>query len=301
MHPRASRFCNWRSESAADCFPVHLLSNDKGPGQKFLKPKATRMFAEDTLKGRAALITGGGTGIGFEIACAFARLGASVMLAARDQERVEAAARNITDTGGIAAAIKTDVRVYDEVNAAVESTVDRFGSLDILVNNAAGNFVCPTAEMSPNGWKTVIDIDLNGTFYGCRAAYPHLKKSQYGGSIISIITMLGVSGWPGAAHAGAAKAGILSLSRALAVEWGPDNIRVNTISPGPIDDTEGVRRLYIETGGAGIAMKRTALGRFGRKSDVANAAVYLASDLSSYVTGDNLIVDGGRWLKYVTS
>lgn len=259
------------------------------------------MFAEDTLKGRAALITGGGTGIGLEIACAFARLGASVMLAARDQERIEAAARTITDARGKAAAIKTDVRVYDEVNAAVESTVDRFGSLDILVNNAAGNFVCPTSELSPNGWKTVIDIDLNGTFYGCRAAYPHLKKSQYGGSIISIITMLGVSGWPGAAHAGAAKAGILSLSRALAVEWGPDNIRVNTISPGPIDDTEGVRRLYVETGGAGLAMKRTALGRFGRKSDVANAAVYLASDLSSYVTGDNLIVDGGRWLKYVTS
>ncbi len=255
------------------------------------------MFAKDTLIGRTALITGGGTGIGLEIAGAFARLGAGVMLAARNLERVEAAAATIRDTGGKAAAIKADVRSYDEVNAAVEATVRRFGSLDILVNNAAGNFICPTAELSPNGWKTVIDIDLNGTFYGCRASYPHLKASQHGGSIISIITMLGVSGWPGAAHAGAAKAGILSLSRALAVEWGPDNIRVNTISPGPIDDTEGVRRLYIETGHADAAKNSTALGRFGRKADIANAAVYLACDLSSYVTGDNLIVDGGRWLK----
>jgi 2,4-dienoyl-CoA reductase [(3E)-enoyl-CoA-producing], peroxisomal len=255
------------------------------------------MFANDTLRDRTALITGGGTGIGLEIASAFARLGASVMLAARNLERVEATAAMIRNTGGKAAAIRADVRNYDEVNAAVEATVHRFGSLDILVNNAAGNFVCPTAELSPNGWKTVIDIDLNGTFYGCRAAYPHLKASQHGSSIISIITMLGVSGWPGAAHAGAAKAGILSLSRALAVEWGPDNIRVNTISPGPIDDTEGVRRLYIETGNAEAAKERTALGRFGRKADIANAAVYLASELSSYVTGDNLIVDGGRWLK----
>lgn len=259
------------------------------------------MFATKTLSGRAALITGGGTGIGFEIASTFARLGACVMLAARNYERVEAAARLIKEAGGKAAAIKADVRIYEEVDAAVQSTVDWFGSLDVLINNAAGNFVCPTAEMSPNGWKAVIDIDLNGTFYGCRAAYPHLKASRHGGSIISIITMLGVTGWPGAAHAGAAKAGVLSLSRALAVEWGPDNIRVNTISPGPIDNTEGVRRLYIETGGADMAKKRTALGRLGRKSDIANAAVYLASDLSSFVTGDNLVVDGGRWLKYVTS
>jgi 2,4-dienoyl-CoA reductase [(3E)-enoyl-CoA-producing], peroxisomal len=255
------------------------------------------MFASDTLRDRTALITGGGTGIGLEIASTFARLGSSVMLAARNLERVEAAAAMIRDAGGRAAAIKADVRNYDEVSAAVEATVQQFGSLDILVNNAAGNFLCPTAELSPNGWKTVIDIDLNGTFYGCRAAYPYLKASKHGGSIISIITTLGVTGWPGAAHAGAAKAGILSLSRTLAVEWGPDNIRVNTICPGPIEDTEGVRRLYIETGNAGAAKLSTALGRLGLKADIANAAVYLTSSLSAFVTGDNLIVDGGRWLK----
>jgi 2,4-dienoyl-CoA reductase [(3E)-enoyl-CoA-producing], peroxisomal len=259
------------------------------------------MFANDTLKGRTALITGGGTGIGLEIATIYARLGASVMLVGRDEERVQATARMIAETGGSADARRVDVREYDDLKAAVDATVERFGSLDILVNNAAGNFICPTAELSPRGWKTVIDIDLNGTFHGCHAAYPHLKQSRHGGSIISIITMLGVTGWPGAAHAAAAKGGILSLSRTLAVEWGDDNIRVNTISPGPIGDTEGVRRMYIEAGRGDLEAKKTALGRFGRKEDIANAAVFLASDLANYVTGENLIVDGGRWLKYVAA
>jgi NAD(P)-dependent dehydrogenase (short-subunit alcohol dehydrogenase family) len=257
------------------------------------------MFTNDTLKGRTALITGGGTGIGLEIATTYARLGASVMLVGRNAERVEGAAKAIGADGGNAAALKVDVRNYDEVKAAVQATAERFGGLDILVNNAAGNFVCPTAELSPNGWRTVIDIDLNGTFYGCHAAYPFLKASSHGGSIISIITMLGVTGWPGAAHASAAKGGILSLSRTLAVEWGADKIRVNTISPGPIGDTEGVRKMYLETGRGELEAKKTALGRFGLKEDIANAAVFLASGLASYVTGENLIVDGGRWLKYV--
>ncbi|MDF3839925.1 SDR family oxidoreductase [Cupriavidus basilensis] len=257
------------------------------------------MYKDDTLKGRVALITGGGSGLGLDIANLYARLGAKVMLVGRTEESVQAAAEAINREGGTAAACRTDVRNYEEVKQAVEATVQQFGGLDILVNNAAGNFVCPTAELSPNGWRTVIDIDLNGTFHGCHAAYPYLKASSHGGSIISIITMLGVTGWPGAAHASAAKGGILSLSRTLAVEWGGDGIRVNTISPGPIGDTEGVRRMYIETGRGELEAKKTALGRFGRKQDIANAAAYLASDLACYVTGENLIVDGGRWLKYV--
>ena len=175
------------------------------------------MFTSDTLKGRTAFITGGGSGIGQEIATAYARLGASVMLVGRNADRVELAAKAITLEGGTAAACKADVRNYDELNDAVKTTVRKFGTLDILVNNAAGNFVCPTAKLSPKGWKTVIDIDLNVTFHVCHAAYPYLKSSHHGGSIIIIITMLGVTGWPGAAHGAAAKAGILSLSRTLAV------------------------------------------------------------------------------------
>jgi len=263
------------------------------------------MFTPDTLKGRVALITGGGSGIGLEIATQFVRLGASVMIAGRNADRLDTAVAEISsvaaEASGKVASCKTDVRNYDDVKHLVDQTVDQFGSLDILINNAAGNFVAPTAELSPKGWRTVIDIDLNGTFYGCHASYPYLKASVYGGSIISIITMLGVSGWPQAAHAAAAKGGILSLSRTLAVEWGGDGIRVNTISPGPIGDTEGVQRMYLHTGRGELEMKKTALGRFGAKLDVANAAVYLSSDLAVYVTGENLIVDGGRWLKYVAA
>jgi NAD(P)-dependent dehydrogenase (short-subunit alcohol dehydrogenase family) len=257
------------------------------------------MYSPDTLKGRVAFVTGGASGIGFEIATLYSRLGAAVVLASRNQERLAAAVAQLSQQGAKAAAFPADVRNYEEVRKAIAQTVERFGSLDILVNNAAGNFHCPTATLSPKGWRTVIDIDLNGSFHCCRAAYEELKKSKYHGCIISIITMLGVTGWPGAAHAAAAKAGILSLSRTLAVEWGPDNIRVNTISPGPIAETEGARRLYEERGRAEQERKRVALGRFGRKEDIANAAVYLASDLGNYITGENLIVDGGRWLKYV--
>jgi NAD(P)-dependent dehydrogenase (short-subunit alcohol dehydrogenase family) len=253
------------------------------------------MFNSDTLKGRVAFITGGGSGLGLEIATMYARLGASVVIAGRNRERLDTAVKGLG--GANICAFQADVRNYDELTAAIDGAVERFGSLDILVNNAAGNFISPTASLSPNGWRTVIDIDLNGTFYGCHAAYPYLKQSHFGGCIISVITMRSLNGWPGAAHAAAAKAGILSLSRTLAVEWGPDNIRVNTISPGPIKDTEGVRRLYIETGREKAESEKTALGRFGTKEDVGNAAVYLASHLASYVTGENLIVDGGRWLK----
>lgn len=257
------------------------------------------MFAADTLKDRVALITGGAGGIGLEIATQYARLGARVMVASRNQERLDQAVASLAQQGLRIDALAVDVRDPQAVQNVVDTTAKRHGALDILVNNAAGNFFCPTAELSPNGWRTVIDIDLNGTFYGCRAAYPHLRDSQFGGSIISIVTMRGLMGWPGAAHAAAAKAGILSLSRTLAVEWGGEGIRVNTISPGPIGDTEGVRRMYEETGMGDAQRKGTALGRFGRKVDIAHAAVYLASDLANYVTGENMVVDGGRWLKSV--
>lgn len=259
------------------------------------------MFAPHTLKDRVAFITGGAGDIGFDIAQAYGRMGAKVVIASRNEERLKKAEADLQAQGLEATAFVTDVRHFDQVKRSIDDTVAKYGALDILVNNAAGNFHCPTAGLTPNGWKTVIDIDLNGTFYGCLAAYEHLKQSSYGGNIISIITMLGVMGWPGAAHAAAAKAGILSLSRTLAVEWGGDNIRVNTISPGPIGDTEGVKRMYLDTGRGELEQKKTALGRFGAKADIANAAIYLASDLAAYTTGDNLVVDGGRWLKYVAN
>jgi NAD(P)-dependent dehydrogenase (short-subunit alcohol dehydrogenase family) len=192
-----------------------------------------------------------------------------------------------------------DVRQYEMVSAAIASTVAEFGGLDILVNNAAGNFVKPTEELSPNGWKAPVDIDLNGTFHCCRAAFPHLAASPHVGRIINIITAYAWMGWPGCAPAAAAKAGIQSLTRTLAVEWGRKNILVNSIAPGPIDQTEGTRRIHEQTGRAALEREKVAVGRFGDVEDIANATAYLVSPAGSYITGADLVVDGGRQFKTV--
>ena len=251
-------------------------------------------FKDDALKGRVAFITGGATGIGRGIVEVLGRLGAKVFIAARRQEKLEAAVSELAALDIEAAFAVCDVRDHESVETAINDCIEWFGGLDILINNAAGNFPCPTAELSPNGWKTVIDIDLNGTFYCCRAAYPHLKASEHGGRIISITTTLGRSGWPNAAHAGAAKAGILSLMNALAVEWAPDGILANSVSPGPIAGTVGVDKLYIETGREKEMTSRVALGRFGAPADIAGAIAYLCASTGNYVTGTELVVDGGR-------
>jgi NAD(P)-dependent dehydrogenase (short-subunit alcohol dehydrogenase family) len=251
-------------------------------------------FSDDALAGRVAIITGGATGIGFGIAKAFVKVGAKVVLASRKVEQLNQAVDTLRQLGGQAMAVQTDVRDYDNVEAMAKAAVEAFGAVDIMVANAAGNFVVPTAEMSPNAWKTVIDIDLNGTFFCARAAYPSLRSSRYGGRLIAISTMRALEGWPGCAHAGAAKAGVMSLIRTLASEWGPDGIRCNTIAPGAIGDTEGVKRIYEDQGRAERELSSVPLGKFGSTADIAQAAVFLCSDAGAYVTGADLVVDGGR-------
>lgn len=244
-------------------------------------------FLPNCLNGRTALITGGGSGIGFAIAQALAGAGARVVLASRKPDRVAQAAEAITAAGGQAMGVVADVRDPEAVQSAVATAVAAFGGLDIMVANAAGNFVVPFAEMSFNAWRTVVDIDLHGTFHCAKAAYPHLKASPHGGRFIAITTMRALEGWPGCAHAAAAKAGVMSLIRSLSAEWAPDGIRCNTIAPGPIGGTEGVRRLYEDTG-------QSEGMRLGRGEDVAQAALYLCSDAARFVTGADLVVDGGR-------
>ena len=251
---------------------------------------ATNPFAPDCLNGRTALIAGGGSGIGFAIAQALAGAGARVVLASRKVDRVTEAAAAIRAQGGQALGVMADVREPEAVQAAVAAAVQAFGGLDIMIANAAGNFVVPFADMSFNAWRTVVDIDLHGTFHCAKAAYPHLKTSPHGGRLIAITTMRALEGWPGCAHAAAAKAGVISLIRSLAVEWGPAGILCNAIAPGPIESTEGVKRLYEATGqSTGLP-----LARLGRGEDVAQAALYLCSDAASFVTGTDLVVDGGR-------
>jgi NAD(P)-dependent dehydrogenase (short-subunit alcohol dehydrogenase family) len=251
-------------------------------------------YASDALAGRVAIITGGASGIGFGIAKAFIGVGAKVVLASRDLEKLNTAVDTLRDLGGEAMAIQADVRNYESVEGVVKGTLEAHGAVDVMIANAAGNFVVPAAAMSPNAWRTVIDIDLNGTFHCARAAYPALRESPYGGRLIAISTTRALEGWPGCAHAGAAKAGIMSLMRTLANEWGEDGIRCNTIAPGAIGDTEGVRRIYEDLGVAARQLASIPLGAFGSTHDIAQAAIYLCSDAGAYVTGADLVVDGGR-------
>ncbi|MDV4168692.1 SDR family oxidoreductase [Rhodovulum sp. FJ3] len=251
-------------------------------------------FSSDALAGRVAVITGGGGGIGFGIAKAFVAAGAKVVIASRNQERLDTAASELRAMGGDVTTVQADVRNYDDVEGIVKTTLDTYGALDVMIANAAGNFVVPSAEMSPNAWKTVIDIDLNGTFYCARAAHGALKDSKFGGRFIAISTTRALEGWPGCAHAGAAKAGIMSLIRTLTGEWGKDGIRCNTIAPGAIGDTEGVKRIYEDAGRKANELSSIPLGEFGKTVDIANAAVFLCSDAGAYVAGADLVVDGGR-------
>jgi NAD(P)-dependent dehydrogenase (short-subunit alcohol dehydrogenase family) len=247
------------------------------------------IFSPGLLSGRTAFITGGGTGIGFGIAQMFCQLGARVVIASRKAD--------LRRAGGEAVGVVTDVRDYDSVVAAMNETVSRWGGIDILINNAAGNFTCPTEELTPNGWRTVVDIDLNGTFHCCRAAFPYLSASPHTGRIVSIITAYAWGGWPGCAPAAAAKAGIQSLTRTLALEWGPKNILSNTVAPGPIADTEGTRRIHEETDRAEVELARVPVARFGRVDEIAAAVTYLVSPAAAYVNGTDLVVDGGRQFK----
>ncbi len=252
-----------------------------------------KVFAQHVLNGHVAFVTGGGTGITGGIARALAESGAKVCLVSRKLEHLEPAADLITKEGGEAITVAADVREPGSVENAVAVSVEKFGKIDIVVNGAAGNFLCAAENLSPNGFGTVVDIDLKGTFNVCRAAFAQLKAHQ--GQILNISATLHYLGTPMQLHVSAAKAGIDALTRNLAVEWGRYGIRVNGIAPGPIEDTEGMKRLLPEPFKEKLR-KSIPLGRFGRISDIEKAAVFLCSEAASFVNGVVLVVDGGQWL-----
>ena len=251
------------------------------------------IFADGVLEGRVAFVTGGGTGITGGVARAFAEAGASVALVSRKLEHLEPAAEAINRNGGKAIAVVADVRQPAEVESAVAKTVEAFGKIDIVINGAAGNFLCAAEELSPNGFGTVVDIDLKGTFNVCRATFAQLKEHH--GQILNISATLHYLGTPLQLHVSAAKAGVDALTRNLAVEWGRHGIRVNAIAPGPIEDTEGMTRLVPEPVKERLR-KNIPLGRFGRIADIERAAVFICSDAASFINGTVLVVDGGHWL-----
>ena len=251
------------------------------------------IFTAGILKDHVAFVTGGGTGITGGVARALAEAGASVALVSRNLDHLQPAADAINENGGKAIAVVADVRQPEAVEAAVATTVEQLGKIDIVINGAAGNFLCNAEQLSPNGFGTVVDIDLKGTFNVSRAAFAQLKEHR--GQILNISATLHYLGTPMQLHVSAAKAGVDALTRNLAVEWGRYGIRVNGIAPGPIEDTEGMKRLVPEPVKEKLK-KGIPLGRFGRIADIETAAVFLCSDAASFINGVTLVVDGGQWL-----
>jgi NAD(P)-dependent dehydrogenase (short-subunit alcohol dehydrogenase family) len=252
------------------------------------------IFREGLLAGKNAFVTGGGSGIGQRMAERFAEHGAKVMLVGRKQEKLDAAASAIQSAGGTAGTASLDVRDYPAVEAALQKTRDQFGEIDILVCGAAGNFPAPVLGMSANGFKAVIDIDLLGTFNTCRAAYAHLRKP--GATIVSISASHASMPIANQSHVCAAKAGVDLLTRTLAIEWGPEGIRANCITPGPTDDTEGMRRLAPTPEIRRKVEHAVPLRRFGTKDELADLALFLCSDAAAYITGAIYVCDGGQSL-----
>ena len=257
-------------------------------------PACMSIFREQVLKGKNALVTGGGSGIGQRMAERFAEHGAKVMLVGRKQEKLDAAAAEIRGKGGVAGTHATDVRDFDGISAAMRATREQFGEIDVLVCGAAGNFPAPVLGMSANGFKAVIDIDLLGTFNTCRAAYEHLRKP--GASVIAISASFAFQPTAMQAHVGAAKAGIDIFIKTIAIEWGPSGVRCNCITPGPTDDTEGMRRLAPDDQARERVEHSVPLRRFGTKDELADLALFLGSDAASYITGGIYLCDGGMSL-----
>lgn len=253
------------------------------------------VFRDDILEGKVAFVTGGGSGICKGITEAFLAHGAHATIVGRKADRLGAAADELKKrTGRDVLAAPCDVRKPDEVQAALAATLERFGRIDIIVNGAAGNFLAPAAALSPNGFRTVVEIDTVGTWNVCRAAFDaHLR--DHGGHILNISATLHYAATPLQVHASAAKAGVDAITRTLAVEWGKLGIQVNGIAPGPIDGTEGMARLA-PGGMREAAMKSVPLGRLGTIEDVAHCALFLVSGAASYVHGETIVVDGGAWL-----
>jgi NAD(P)-dependent dehydrogenase (short-subunit alcohol dehydrogenase family) len=245
-------------------------------------------------EGKTAVVTGGGSGLGREMALSFAREGADVCVIGRRQEKLDETVAQIADEGGKGFGLAADVRDAARIEAVMKEIVARTGRIDALVNNAAGNFVAPSEELSPNGFKSVVDIVLLGTFYCTRFAFESLRDNR--GSIVNIIAAYAWSGEPGAVHSASAKAGVLAMTRTLAAEWGRFGIRANAISPGPIH-TEGTDKNLWSVGNVEEVVRKTVpLGRLGEPGDVARAALWLCSDDANWISGATLAVDGAQWL-----
>ncbi len=256
-------------------------------------PPVTDLFAEDLFEDTVALVTGGGTGIGEEIALGFADLGGDVAIASRDVDHLEPVAEEIERRGQRACATTVDVRDPDRVDGMVETVLEELGRIDVLVNNAGANFLSGFESMSENGWRSVVGTILDGTAYCTQTVGEHMIQRGEGGAIVAMGATNSVRGAPFHAHSGAGKAGVHNLMQSVAAEWGRHGIRANTVAPGVIE-TEGASKLMEGDLGERIVEEDLAAGRLGVSADCVPITLFLCSPAAAYVTGGYFTVDGGQ-------
>jgi NAD(P)-dependent dehydrogenase (short-subunit alcohol dehydrogenase family) len=256
-----------------------------------LLQNSTSTFRDNLFAKKVAVVTGGGSGINQRIAERLAAQGATVVLIGRTQEKLDRVAAEIRENNGNAVGYSADVRDYDALAHIMTEVQRTLGSIDILVCGAAGNFPAPAAQMSANAFKSVVDIDLLGTFNTCRAAYEHLTKP--GASIVNISAPQAFQALPFQSHVCAAKAGVDMITRTLAIEWGRSGVRINSVVPGAVSETEGMDRLAPVGPARDALTKRIPLGRLATKDDIASLVEFLCSEAASYITGSVMVCDGG--------
>jgi NAD(P)-dependent dehydrogenase (short-subunit alcohol dehydrogenase family) len=254
------------------------------------------MFIPSLLAGQVAVVTGGGTGIGLAIAKRLGELGAQITIASRNSTHLEEGSAELRHAGLDPLAVQVDVRNPEQVDEMVGRTIKHFGHIDILINNAAGNFVCRAEDLSPNGWNTVINIVLNGSFYCSRAVGRHMIARGNGGSIVSILANYVWTGSAGTIHSAAAKAGVMSMTQTLAAEWAKYKIRVNAVAPGPVESPGAAKQLWDTPEAVQRITDMVPLKRWGQPSEVADAVAFLVAPGAGYITGEILTIDGGSWL-----